>query len=142
MKTFTLVSLQVATRSHLKDISLIDGLIINKENERKNWIIEVFTHSSHQSFFQKLYDDKRSFTVHAVISHRTNDPALFAVTIRSFQIMGEQMNVVMKGTLLQSRGDYAELLLKELLEDGLTGEALMQSFKQRMHTRPKLNASE
>jgi len=43
MKTFKLVSLQFIEDQDAKDIDFIDGLIINKEDEKRTWLIELFT---------------------------------------------------------------------------------------------------
>ncbi|MDQ7861543.1 YwpF family protein [Peribacillus frigoritolerans] len=43
MKSFKLISLQIVTENlNLIDIALTDGLIINKENDARSWLLEAF----------------------------------------------------------------------------------------------------
>lgn len=142
MKTFKLVSLQVIEDSRLQDIKLIDGLIINKENEDSFWIIEAFMSRSYEAFFQSLFQQKKHFTVQTVITKQENDPAPFEATIRSICLMNERMNVVMKGKLINSRNEYVELLLEQLVNEGLSGKTLIQAFKDKLRLVPRIVASQ
>lgn len=52
MKSFKLISLQIVTENlNLIDIALTDGLIINKENDARTWLLEAFVEENH---FNKL----------------------------------------------------------------------------------------
>lgn len=135
MKTFKLISLQIIKKTGLKDIKLIDGLIINKEDEQNNWLIEAFTDVMYYDFFHNLFDKDASFSVQTVITKLENDPAPFEVTICSVQKMNGRMNIVMEGKLSKSRNEYAEFILQELVANGLSGEELLSAFKNRLQVK-------
>jgi hypothetical protein len=48
------------------------------------------------------------------------------------------MSVLFEGQLRRNRSDYSELLLDSLLEKGLGGQALLEEFKDKMKSKPKL----
>lgn len=135
MKTFKLVSLQIVEQTGLKDIKLIDGLIINKEDEQRKWLIEAFTDVMYYDFLHDLFVKETSFSVQTVITRLENDPAPFEVTICSVQKMNGRMNVVMEGKLSKSRNEYAAFILQELVASGLGGEELLDAFKNRLQVK-------
>ncbi|NKE04655.1 YwpF family protein, partial [Mesobacillus selenatarsenatis] len=52
MKTFKLISMQLADDDALVDIEMEDGLIINKEDEKGTWLVEVFADHKYIPYFQ------------------------------------------------------------------------------------------
>ena len=50
----------------------------------------------------------------------------------------KHVSVLLKGTLNSIRRQYAEQLLLELVEQGLTGNDLLEKFKADMKSRPRL----
>lgn len=138
MKTFKLVALQVESQGSLEEIELIDGLIINKEDENKSWLIEAFVEQKYLSFFNRLFSQNEKLSIQTIITKRENDPAPFEVRICSVKKMTNHMNVVMEGKLSRSRQEYTELLLQELINEGLSGENLLMAFKQKLHTKPRV----
>jgi hypothetical protein len=143
MKTFKLVSFQVVDNETILDIELADGLIINKEDENNTWLIEVLTNSSHQDFFENAYQDQRDFIIRVVITKKENDPVSFHIKVCSVQKLENNISIMLKGTLKRnSRRNYAEVLLKELLDKGLNGDNLLGEFKEQMKNKPYLAISE
>jgi ribosomal protein L11 len=143
MKTFKLVSVQCVDHDKFIDIELADGLIINKEDENNTWLIEVLTNSSHQDFFEKAYQDQRDFIIRVVITKQENDPVSFHIKVCSLQKLENNISIMLKGTLKRnSRRNYAEVLLKELLDKGLNGEDILSEFKEQMKNKPYLAISE
>ncbi|MFK4998765.1 YwpF family protein [Bacillus sp. N9] len=53
MKTFKIVALQMFEDKKPINIPLTDGLIINKENDHGDWVIEAFIDQSLAPLFQK-----------------------------------------------------------------------------------------
>ncbi|KAB2332537.1 YwpF-like family protein [Bacillus mesophilum] len=138
MKTFKLVSMQVVEEDKLTDIELDDGLIINKEDENSTWLLETYINSQYKSYFQQKSDQE--LVVQVVISKKENDPAAFLTTILSMNEFDDHISILFKGQLKRTRSDFAETLLQDLLTQGLTGEDLMNEFKLKMRSRPKLAA--
>ncbi|MEM5590978.1 YwpF family protein [Niallia circulans] len=76
MKTFKLISLQILTKEKLVPIKLIDGLIINKEDDFNHWLIEVYTELAAIAFLDEAFQKKEELLVQAVISKKKMIPLL------------------------------------------------------------------
>ena len=63
MKTFKLISLQVTGDHGLIEIHLEDGLIINKEDENRTWLLEASVSASYEDYFQSLLEDEKDLTL-------------------------------------------------------------------------------
>ncbi|MBO1004772.1 YwpF-like family protein [Pseudogracilibacillus auburnensis] len=136
MKTFKIVELQVVEDEKSKHlIPLIDGLVINKENENNDWIIEAYANKSHLPFFEKLQGKNNTFEIRVVITHPENDPAPFTVSIHSILPFEDHCSVLFEGKLTERRMDSSELLLNDLIKAGLSGEALLKEFKTRLREK-------
>ncbi|UII55702.1 YwpF-like family protein [Cytobacillus spongiae] len=140
MKTFKLVSLQIIEDESLTDLDLTDALIINKEDDKSTWLIEAYINKSYFAYFNEAQAKKKEVTVQAIITKRENDPASFLMNVSSVKQLEEHISVLFEGHLKKSRSDYAELLLDELLRKGLNGEELLQEFKEKMKSKPRLVA--
>jgi hypothetical protein len=138
MKTFKLVALEVVEDGNSVEIPLEDGLIINKESERASWLLEAYTDLSLYDYFQKIHEQSREVIVQAVITKRENDPAYFQTKIASLKKLDNHISVLFEGQLRRNRSDYSELLLDSLLEKGLGGQALLEEFRDKMKSKPKL----
>jgi DNA polymerase III delta prime subunit len=76
-------------------------------------------------------------TVEAKITKETNDPATFIATVASITSIGEnRISLLMKGVLKERRLHYAEMLLEDLINQGLSGQDLLQQFKLQLRNRP------
>lgn len=138
MKTFKLISLNLVKEEELLDIPLEDGLIINKEDEHNTWLMEAYTDKSFYDLFHEAVKNQTELLVQVVITKKDNDPAPFKVKARSLQSFDKNISVLLEGTLKRSRSNYSELLLDDLLQKGLSGNELMEEFKSKMITKPKL----
>ncbi|MEH7253073.1 YwpF family protein [Neobacillus niacini] len=138
MKSFKLVALEVIEDGKSVEIPLEDGLIINKENERASWLLEAYSDLSLYDYFKKIHVESREVIVQAVITKRDNDPAFFQTKIVSLTTFDQHISVLFEGQLRRTRSDYSELLLDSLLEKGLGGQALLDEFKDKMKSKPKL----
>lgn len=135
MKTFKLVSLSIAVQDSLSDLPLADGLIINKEDENNSWLIEGYLDKSFYDFFKKAMDEQANLNVQAVITKKDNDPAPFLVKIKNINVFETHISVLMEGKLKMTKNKYAESLLIDLVESGLTGKELISTFKEKMENK-------
>ncbi|MFC0475801.1 YwpF-like family protein [Robertmurraya beringensis] len=140
MKTFKLISLQIIDDSEALDITLHDGLIINKEDERNRWLIEAYVGANYHDFFTKLLESEKETPAQVVISKKENDPASFTTRVLSVKKIDGRLSVLFEGFLKRSK-NYAELLLSDLIEKGLSGEELLSEFREKMMTKPKLTST-
>jgi len=142
VKTFKMLSLGVVKEDEVTDYPLIDGIIINQENSHRSWVLEMLMELDYKESFDRMMETGGIYDVKVVISYPGNEPATFEVAIYGVKVMGNQVSVLMKGTLKRARRKYAETLLSELLEDGLEGEELLERFESDMRTRPGLRKDE
>nr|WP_279577022.1 YwpF family protein [Planococcus ruber] len=137
-----MLSLGVVKEDEVTDYPLIDGIIINQENSHRSWVLEMLMELDYKESFDRMMETGDIYDVKVVISYPGNEPATFEVAIYDVKVMGNQVSVLMKGTLKRARRKYAETLLSELLEDGLEGEELLERFESDMRTRPGLRKDE
>ncbi len=142
MKTFKMLSLGVVENDVVTDYPLEDGIIINQENSHRSWVLEMLMDKTYLETFKKMMDTGNIYDVKVVISYPENEPATFEVAIYDVKVIGEQISVLLKGTLKRARRKYAETLLSELLEDGLAGDDLLERFEDDMRKRPVLRKDE
>jgi hypothetical protein len=140
MKTFKLISLQIIDDSEAQDITLHDGLIINKEDERNRWLIEAYVNANYHDFFTRLLESEKETPAQVVISKKENDPASFTTRVLSVKKIDGRLSVLFEGFLKRSK-NYAELLLSDLIDKGLSGEELLSEFREKMMTKPKLTST-
>lgn len=138
MKTFKMISVDLIRDRQEMPIQLEDGIVINQENTSRSWILELFIDQKHEDFFNALKASGELFHAKVVISYPENEPAHFEVVTYSVKQIGDNLSVLLRGTLKRARRKYAESLLADLIEEGLTGEALLTKFEHDMKTRPTL----
>jgi len=133
MKTFKLKKLEIVDHQEgigRKNIELLDGLIINREDENGRWLIEAYMDKSYVDHFQKLYENQAEIVVLATITKKSNDPATFITTIHGVNEIGENINVLFIGKIIDKRKTMVEDLLTELIDKGYQGEELLKKFKE------------
>ncbi|MGE7606260.1 YwpF family protein [Peribacillus frigoritolerans] len=140
MKSFKLISLQIVTENlNLIDIALTDGLIINKENDARSWLLEAFVEENHfKELEPSLPDIDGEVFIQAVITKKDNEPALFQTVLRTIRKVGNHYSLLFVGHIQKTRSKYAELLLEDLVQKGLVGDELIKEFKQKIRSKPKL----
>lgn len=139
MKTFKLISLEVFENDIFREIELVDGLIINKEDEKNTWLIEIYTKPTQIDFFEKALQNQEDQMIRVVITKKDNDPVSFHIKTRSITKLEKNVSIMLQGTLKRtSRKNFSEILLKDLLDQGLYGETLLQEFKEKMKNKPYL----
>ena len=141
MKTFKLISLQVVESDSLVDIDLKDGLIINQENDQNTWMLEAYVDKSYDDYFKKLQAKGEDVIVQVVITKKENSPAAFQTKILTIKHVANHISILLEGTLMKMYYDYAEIVLKKLIEKGLTGDELLSEFKTILRSKPKITAA-
>ena len=139
MKTFKLVKLQIVEGENIRNFPLIDGLIINKEDDKQTWILEAFLPDDEIDYFKKIQQKREDLEVLAVISNPQNDPASLYAHVHEVRHIGEKISVLFSGHLRNRRNEYAEELLNHLVSrSDLSGEDLLNEFRSQMKARPRL----
>lgn len=144
MKTFKLITLKLIQNNKAVDIVLEDGLIIDKEEENKTWLIEVFTSNTYFDPFQGALEEDRELFVETVITRGDNAPVPFRVRVKSIRKLDTRITVLLEGTLEKFRSSTPQQILEKLVEQGLTGEQLLKEFQKRRttQTNPTTNTKE
>ncbi|MDR4890163.1 YwpF-like family protein [Fredinandcohnia sp. QZ13] len=141
MKTFRLVSLMVLHQdeqpSRIEEIPLIDGLIINQEDGENSWIVEAFIEKSYKSIFEKAKQNDTKLNLQVTISKKSNDPASLMGEVKIIKDMDNSVSVLLEGNLVPSRLNMAEIVLTDLIQQGLQGEGLLAEFKNRLQEKKK-----
>ena len=138
MKTFKMLSFDLINEDGGRNIPLIDGIVINQENSFKSWILELFISNDFQKTFEKFKESEEVFEVHVIISFPDNEPAPFKVIVSNIVEIGNNISVLLKGTIKTKRSKYAEQLLKSLLSENLNNADLFNQFEKGMRERPRL----
>ncbi len=130
MKTFRLVRLQIIYHTREK-INFVDGLVINKEEGKGRWIVEIYTQIKYEEIFLGLPEE---FLVYATISHKGHDPVPLFSSIHSITKMGDCISILLDSKMVSEwYHDTTGTVLDTLLQQGLTGADLLTTFKKKMH---------
>ncbi|WP_280771900.1 YwpF-like family protein [Salipaludibacillus daqingensis] len=143
MKTFKLCSLMVLfdedkeTNEEMKgkQIPLAEGLIINKEEAEKNWLLEAVLDKEWNDFFQNYLETEQSFMTEVTITKRTNDPATFVCKVRSVNQLEDHIVVHLEGIIVVKKDDLSDMLIKNLIDEGYAGEELYDEYRRRKKDR-------
>src|SRR5690554_717080 len=118
-----------------KDIPLFEGLIINKEEARKNWLLDAVIDEEWASFFQEYLDRGQQFMAEVTITRKTNDPATLVCKVRSVNKLKVHYSVHLEGILVVKKDDLSDMLLKNLIAEGYSGDELYAEYKRRKRDR-------
>lgn len=131
MKTFKLKMLTIINQENgniiQNNISLLNGLIINREDETNRWVIEAYIEKTNEAYFNQLLENNKEIVLQVKITKESNEPATFITTILSVNEIGENINVLFIGTIVERK----ESILKELtalLEAGYRDKELLEKF--------------
>lgn len=139
MKTFKAVRFQIVSeQGGLTEFELEDGVIINKENRGTGWLLEIVISDAHYEAMKQYQDEGRLLDIRIVITRPSNDPALFDATIQRITKLDKTISVVFECHIYTLRQVYAESLLEQLVDEGLSGEELKKTFNRMMKSKPKL----
>ncbi|MFD1780280.1 YwpF-like family protein [Fredinandcohnia salidurans] len=141
MKTFKLVSLKVLHQDEqpdrVEDIPLIDGLIINREDGENRWIVEAFIEKTYKAIFEKAKQAQEKLNLQVTISKKSNDPAPLMGEVKIIKEMENSVSVLLDGNLVPVRLNMAEIVLTDLIKQGLEGDGLLAEFKNRLQEKKK-----
>lgn len=136
MKTFKLVSLMVLHRdeppNRIEEIPLIDGLIINQEDGENSWFVEALVDKKYKPIFEKAYQNNVKLNLQVTITKKSNDPASLLGTVKIIKEMEQHVSVLLEGNLVSSRLKWAEIILNDLINQGLQGHDLLSAFKTKL----------
>lgn len=139
MKTFKAVRFQIVSENGgVTEYELEDGVIINKENSGTGWLLEIVISDFHYETMKQYMNNEDLLDIRVVITRPANDPALFDATIKNISQLDDTISVVFECHIYTLRQVYAESLLEQLIDEGLTGEELKKSFNRMMQSKPKL----
>ncbi|MFZ4450743.1 YwpF family protein [Salibacterium aidingense] len=135
MKTFQLVSLHLLLKQK-KDIAtcevpLEEGLIINREEKDKSWLIEAVVPTEEEMFFREKMKQGEKMVLEVIITDRHNTPALMTGSIRHIITLEEKISVMLDAKMAAGKDDVSKLILEELIKDGYTGEDMVKEFMNR-----------
>ena len=114
-----------------RTFSLIDGLVINREDEQ-GWLIEAFVDKKYLSYVQSIREhDEMMIKVKS--TREDNDPAFFISRIVSINEIGDhKMNILFQGKIVDQGKSRIEELLERIIEEGYQGESLLKKFKEQI----------
>ncbi|ALM57571.1 MULTISPECIES: YwpF-like family protein [Staphylococcus] len=139
MKTFKAVRFQIVSENGgVTEYELEDGVIINKENSGTGWLLEIVISDFHYETMKQYMNNEDLLDIRVVITRPANDPALFDATIKNISQLDDTISVVFECHIYTLRQVYAESLLEQLIDEGLTGEELKKSFNRMMQSKPRL----
>lgn len=133
MKTFKLRGLEIMEdkKSSIKkkEVSLIDGLVINREDEH-GWLIEAYIEDSYKQYLESI-SDTTELMIQVKITREENDPAFFITEIMSINDIGDgTINVLFQGKVVDHRKSRIEEMLEMIIKEGYQGESLLKKFKE------------
>lgn len=135
MKTFKLINLDILEKQgeelHTLTVDLIDGLIINREDDQNRWLIEAYTDQEYLELFQNTKKVDRDLVLQVKISKETNQPATFLVKVVDINQIGDNMNVLFTGTIVNKKQEYIEQVLQDLIDQGYQGQELLEKFRKK-----------
>ncbi|MFC7321365.1 YwpF-like family protein [Halobacillus campisalis] len=135
MKTFKLVSLDIVEEKNeditQRRIKLNDGLIINREDDRGRWVIEAYVDNIYEEYFSSILQTEEELFIQVKITKSSNQPATFIAKVIDMNVIGNDMNVIFMGTMIDRRRENIEKVLKTLLDEGYQGDELLDEFRRR-----------
>lgn len=133
MKSFNVVSIHLKMDGEYQNLDFTEGIIINNEISDNSWLIEISLQKSWEKRL-KIFLNK-DVNILVKITRPTNSPAHFVGKLVDINEIEGLISVIFKGDVLSSNPDYPVELLEELIEKGLSGEQLIEKFKQNMGSK-------
>ncbi|MFB5663834.1 YwpF family protein [Alteribacillus sp. HJP-4] len=135
MKTFRLRSLQFFIEEEksieLKDVPVIEGLIINREEDDGSWLLEAVIKTEHLAAFSAWKQAETLLIFEVVITHPENEPAMMKGTIRDILELNSNLSVMIDAKMAAGKDDISTMLLENLIKEGRSGEELLKEFSKR-----------
>lgn len=139
MKTFKLIDLAIeeridGTETH-KEIHIDQGLVINQEESDNHWLLECVISNDQRDTFEKYLDKNEEFNIWVTITKKTNHPAHLLVTAKNIITLDKGVSILLDGRMVSNRfKEESEGILEELLEEGYTGQELLENFRKNLYS--------
>ncbi|MEI3598824.1 MULTISPECIES: YwpF family protein [unclassified Oceanobacillus] len=134
MKTFKLKQLQIvefhSDTYQTVHIPLIDGLSINREDKENRWLIEAYTKRDLLDYFTELKETYKELIIHVKITTELNELATFMTSIIGINQIGDNINILFLGTMVDHKTNKLEGILQKLMKEGNRGGDLLNKFKE------------
>ncbi|GEL76065.1 YwpF family protein [Tenuibacillus multivorans] len=135
MKTFRLISIEVLEKAgdelYNREISIQDGLIIDREIDKDRWLIEFLIPKSYYELFQENHERQQEIVVQVRITKSTNPKATIVAKVNSVNEIDGDINVILIGNLVNREREQVEHMLQDLIEAGYQGVSLLKKFKEK-----------
>ena len=130
MKSFNVVSVHLKIDGEFQNLDFLEGIIINNELGDDAWLIEISLQETWKKRLEKFLNNDVDILVK--ITRPSNTPAHFAGQLVDINDLEGLISVIFTGDVLSSNPNYPVELLEELVTKGLSGEELIEKFKQNM----------
>jgi hypothetical protein len=130
VKTFKLVELTLYPTDQVslneKEMKLSEGLIINKEEDNE-WVLEAVLGKADLESVQEISEDRKVLLAQVRITKPENRPAMFLVQVQEVNDLGDEGNVIMKGTLAREEKSELFASIKRMRQEGMEEEEILTS---------------
>lgn len=139
MKTFKLIDLAIEEQvdgieTH-KEIPIEQGLVINQEDGENHWMLESVIPYEQRAAFKTYLDKNEEFNIWVTITKKSNHPAHLIVTVKNIISLKKGISILLHGRMVSNRfKQESEGILEELIEQGFTGEKLLENFRKRLYS--------
>ncbi|MGY4689145.1 YwpF family protein [Salibacterium sp. K-3] len=141
MKTFRLVSLTLLLKAEENIepyyVPLKEGLIINREEKDRTWLIEAVLPQQEDERFRSKMDTEEQMVLEVIITDQHNDPALMSGKVRQIVSLEKDISVMFDAAMAAGKDDVSNLILEELIGEGYSGEAILSEFTDRKKDQEK-----
>ncbi len=135
VKTYRLFSLRVFEGHEngvtQKNIPIENGLIIDVEDGDKKWLVDAI--------FEETDDfspvEGQTLLIEVVITSKNNYPATMVVDVKKITTLSTKKSFLLEGHMAINRDEIIELILQGIVEEGISGTALLNEFKKRKGER-------
>jgi len=140
VKTFKLVGLKIERKDQegrIEEIPLADGLIINREDGENSWLIEALLSKRYRYYFEHVLQNQCELRLFVTITKKNNTPAQIVAKVKSITTLEEHISVLLEGRMFNLRSSKvdAEKILNDLINMGLSGNDLLESFKKKVYNQ-------
>lgn len=112
-----------------QQIAFTDGLVIDREDDKDYWLIEVYMTKDYLELFQTFKDDDE-LLVKVKISKESNDPAYFITRIIKITPIMDNFTLLLSGSLVKSETKDVTTTLSEYIAAGYNQETILKKLKK------------
>lgn len=112
-----------------QQIAFTDGLVIDREDDKDYWLIEVYMTKDYLELFQTFKDDDE-LLVKVKISKESNDPAYFITRIIKITPIMDNFTLLLSGSLVKTETKDVTTTLSEYIAAGYNQETILKKLKK------------